>query len=230
MNGSLHAEELHAVRADVAAAARRLAEAGLLIGTAGNVSARSGELVAVTATGVTLADCRPGHVTVVTAAGEVVAGDLLPTSELDLHLGVHAATDAIAVVHTHAPCSTAVACVLDELPVLHYQQLLLGGAVRVAPYATFGTPELAAGVREALADRQAALMANHGSVAIGHGLEQAVEHALLLEWLAGLHLRASALGTPRVLTDAQQAEVVGQALRRRYGTPQSLSPEVSDAH
>ena len=90
---------------------------------------------------------------------------LAPTSELDLHLGVYADTGAAAVVHTHAPFSTAVACVLDELPVIHYQQLLLGGAVRVAPYATFGTPELAAHVRDALADRQAALMANHGSVA-----------------------------------------------------------------
>ena len=99
-------------------------------------------------------------------------------------------------MHTHAPYSTAVACVLDELPVLHYQQLLLGGAIRVAPYATFGTPELAAAVREALDGRQAALMANHGSVAIGGSLDAAVENALLLEWLAALHHRASALGHP----------------------------------
>ena len=98
----------------------------------------------------------------------------MPTSELSLHLGVYADTDTAAVVHTHAPWSTAVACVLDELPVLHYQQLLLGGAVRVAPYATFGTPELAAIVREALAGRQAALMANHGSVAVGASLDAAV--------------------------------------------------------
>lgn len=225
-------------RTAVAAAARRLAAAGLLIGTAGNVSARCGELVAVTATGVRLSDCGPAEVTVVTAEGEVVDGDLRPTSELDLHRAVYDATGAGAVVHTHAPCSTALACVLDELPVLHYQQLLLGGAIRVAPYATFGTPELAARVRDALADRQAALMANHGSVAIGAGLEQAVEHALLLEWLAELHHRASALGSPRALTEQQQAEVVEQALRRSYGTPQrNTQPgaqpdlqEVSDVH
>ena len=122
------------------------------------------------------------------------------------------------MVHTHAPYSTAVACVLDELPVLHYQQLLLGGAVRVAPYATFGTPELAAAVREALAGRQAALMANHGSVAVGGSLDAAVENALLLEWLAALHHRASALGTPRVLTAEEQDEVVRAALSRGYGT------------
>jgi L-fuculose-phosphate aldolase len=209
----------------VAEAARRLAAEGLLIGTAGNVSLRDGDRVAVTGTGVVLRDCTPDQVSVVSPSGELVEGTLLPTSELDLHLDVYAATDTIAVVHTHAPYSTAIACVLDELPVLHYQQLLLGGAIRVAPYATFGTPELAAHVRTALADRQAALMANHGSVAIGGSLAKAIENALLLEWLATLHHRANALGTPRVLTDAEQADVITQALKRSYGTTAEINQE-----
>lgn len=213
------------LRDDVAAAARRLATEGLLVGTAGNVSARDGDRMAVTATGVVLGDCTADQVSVVTPTGELVEGTLLPTSELDLHLDVYAATDAAAVVHTHAPYSTAVACVLDELPVLHYQQLLLGGAIRVAPYATFGTPELATAVREALDGRQAALMANHGSVAVGGSLDKAVENALLLEWLAALHHRASALGTPRVLTDEQQTDVITQALRRNYGTTAPINQE-----
>lgn len=208
------------LRASVAEASRRLAAEGLLVGTAGNVSARSEGLVAVTASGVVLAGCASEDVTVVTTSGEVVDGPLAPTSELDLHLGVYADTGAAAVVHTHAPFSTAVACVLDGLPVVHYQQLLLGGVIRVAPYATFGTPELAAHVRDALEGRQAALMANHGSVAIGGSLDQAVENALLLEWLAQLHHRASALGTPRPLTDEQQVAVIEAAIRRTYGTPQ----------
>jgi L-fuculose-phosphate aldolase len=205
------------LREDVAAAARRLAHEGLLIGTAGNVSAREGDMIGVTASGVTLVGCRAEDVTVVTSAGIAVEGELRPTSELALHLGVYADTPAGAVVHSHAPFSTAVACVLDELPVLHYQQLLLGGSIRVAPYATFGTPELAASVREALEGRQAALMGNHGSVAIGASLEAAVENALLLEWLAALHHRASALGTPRALTVAQQEDVVRAARSRGYG-------------
>lgn len=212
-----------ALREQVAAASRRLAEAGLLVGTAGNVSARAGDRVAVTATGVVLGDCGPGDVTVVSLSGEVLAGELAPTSEIDLHLGLYAAGGdggTAAVVHTHAPYSTAVACVLDELPVLHYQQLALGGAVRVAPYATFGSPELAAHVSAALEGRQAALMANHGSVAVGSNLDQAVEHALLLEWLATLHHRASALGTPRVLTDDEQLAVITAAIARSYGTKQ----------
>jgi L-fuculose-phosphate aldolase len=211
-------------RDEVAGAARRLADAGLLIGTAGNVSMRTGELVAVTASGVALGSCTHAQVTLVTMDGEVVDGPLAPTSELDLHLGVYADTDAAAIVHTHAPYSTAVACVLDELPVIHYQQLLLGGAIRVAPYATFGTPELAAAVRAALTGRQAALMGSHGSVAIGGSLDQAVEHALLLEWLAALQHRASALGSPRVLTDEEQEAVVLAALERHYGTPRQESP------
>ena len=216
------------LREDVAAAARRLAHEGLLVGTAGNVSARQGELVAVTASGVALAGCRSEDVTVVSIDGTVVEGELRPTSELSLHLGVYADTDAAAVVHTHAPCSTAVACVLDELPVLHYQQLLLGGAVRVAPYATFGTAELAVAVRDALAGRQAALMGNHGSIAIGPSLHAAVDNALLLEWLAALHLRASNLGTPRALTAEQQEAVVDAALTRGYGTPHPHQPPTEE--
>ena len=141
-----------------------------------------------------------------------------PTSELALHLGVYADTSASAVVHVHAPWSTAVACVLDELPVVHYQQLLLGGTIRVAPFATFGTPALADAVRTALEGRSVALMANHGAVAHGSSLDQALERTLLLEWLCALHHRASALGPVRTLTEEQQHEVVLAALARNYGS------------
>lgn len=214
--------DLGDLRSSVAAASRRLAEAGLLVGTAGNVSVRSGPFVAVTASGVTLATCAADDVTVVDRTGDPVRGSLAPTSELALHLGVYdarPADDVAAVVHTHAPFATALACVLDELPVLHYQQLALGGAIRVAPYATFGTPALADHVLTALEQRSAALMANHGSVTVGSTLEKAVENALLLEWLCQLHHRASALGTPRVLTQDQQLDVIRVAIERDYGTP-----------
>lgn len=214
-------------RQAVAAAACRLAEAGLLIGTAGNVSVRTGgpghELFAVTATGVDLARCTPAEVTVVDRAGAVVEGTLAPTSELALHLGVYDDTPAVAVVHTHAPFATALACVLDSLPVLHYQQLALGGEIRVASYATFGTDELARSVRSALEGRSAALLANHGSVTVGASLDAAVDNALLLEWLCQLHHRASALGTPRALTEEQQADVIRVALERDYGTPRAVA-------
>ena len=203
----------------VAAAARRTAEEGLVVGTGGNLSVRDGDRLLVTATGVDLARCTAADVVAVDLDGSPLdPGAPAPTSELPLHLGVHADTGAAAVVHVHAPWSTAAACVLDELPVVHYQQLLLGGSVRVAPYATFGTPELAAGVRAALAGRSAALMANHGAVVVGASLEQALERALLLEWLCALHHRASALGPVRTLSEAQQHEVVLAALASGYGS------------
>ena len=101
------------MREAVAAAARRLAEEGLLIGTAGNVSVRDGDRIAVTGTGVVLAGCTADDVTVVDLGGRAVEGRLVPTSELDLHLGLYAETEATAVVHTHASWSTAAAWVLD---------------------------------------------------------------------------------------------------------------------
>jgi len=215
-------DERDRVREEVAAAARTLADAGLLIGTAGNVSAvvPGTDLVAVTATGVVLAGCRVQEVTVVAPTGEVVAGELAPTSELDLHRTVLRASGAAAVVHTHAPHATAVGCVVDALPVLHYQQLLLGGEIPVAPYATFGTPELAAHVGRAIEGRSAALMANHGAVCHGSSLAKAVDNALLLEWCCRLFLDASRLGTPRALNQEQQAAVVAAAIERRYGSTQ----------
>jgi L-fuculose-phosphate aldolase len=210
--------ELAHAPAAVAAASRRLAAEGLLIGTAGNVSVRVGDRVAVTATGVVLADCARSDVTVVDLDGSVIDGDLAPTSELGLHLAVYAATGAGAVVHTHAPFATAVACVEDRLPVLHYQQLLLGGELQVAPYATFGTAELAASVVAALDGRSAALMANHGAVTHASSLDGAVDHALLVEWLCALHHRAHQLGTPRVLDAQQQHDVITHAIELAYGS------------
>jgi L-fuculose-phosphate aldolase len=213
------------LRTAVAGAARRLAAEGLLIGTAGNVSLvdPATDQVAVTASGVVLGDCRPDDVTVVDRQGTVVAGELAPTSEIDLHLAVLAASGAGAVVHTHAPHATAVACVRDSLPVLHYQQILLGGEISVAPYATFGTAELAQHVVAALAGRQAVLMANHGAVTVGSTLAEAVDNALLLEWCCRLFQDASALGTPRVLDDTEQAAVIEAALRRGYGSPRAAA-------
>ncbi|WP_189263577.1 class II aldolase/adducin family protein [Streptomyces fuscichromogenes] len=209
-------------RATVADVCRRLGAAGLLIGTAGNVSVRVGDRVAVTATGAVLAQLTAGQVTVVDLDGKVLAGTLQPTSELDLHLGVYRRYGAGAVVHTHAPMATALSCVLDELPCIHYQLLALGGTVRVAPYATFGTPELAESVLAALDGRSAALLANHGSVTVGPTLDKAVENALLLEWACGVYQHAAALGTPRVLDEQQQLAVIEAAIARNYGTTRSL--------
>jgi L-fuculose-phosphate aldolase len=205
-------------REQVAAAARRLAADGLVHGTSGNLSARAGECVAVTPTGAVLAELEPEQVTVVDLDGRVVDGALAPTSEADLHLGVYRRYGAGAVVHTHAPMATALSTVLDELPCVHYEMLLLGGTVRVAPYRTFGTPELAAAVLDALEGRTAALLANHGTVAFGADLDGAVRATELLEWAATVYWRAAQIGTPRVLDEAERQAVVDVATARNYGS------------
>lgn len=211
------ASEIGAARERVAAAARLLAERGLVIGTAGNLSERRGELVAVTPTGAILEALTAEQTVVVDLAGDPVEGELAPTSELGLHLGIYHRYGSGAVVHTHAPMATALACVLDELPVVHYQMLALGGAVRVVPYATFGSAELADATIAALRDRHAALMSNHGAITHGADLDGAVEHSLLLEWACGIYWHAAAIGTPRTLNQEQQASFNDAVARLRYG-------------
>ena len=205
-------------REAVAAAARRLSGERLVLGTSGNVSLRSGDSVAVSPTGAKLAELEAGDVAVVDLDGRQVEGSLAPTSELGLHLGIHAERGDGAVVHTHAPFATALSCVLDELPAIHYEMLRFGGAVRVAPYATFGSRELAENVHAALDGRTAALMANHGSVVAAADMDSAVELTLLLEWACEVYWRASALGSPKTLGDDDLHAVVEQVARLGYGT------------
>jgi L-fuculose-phosphate aldolase len=204
-------------RKAVATAARRLAERGLVLGTAGNVSARAGALVAVTPTGAMLAEVTAEQVVVIDLDGQPVHGDYAPTSELALHLGAYERAQAGAVVHAHSPVGTALACVLDELPLIHYQMLALGGPIRVAPYATFGTAELARLTLDALDGRAAALMANHGMLAIGPNLDAAVDNALLLEWACELYWRAAAVGRPRTLDAGQAQDFLDALSARNYG-------------
>jgi L-fuculose-phosphate aldolase len=203
-------------RRALARACARLASDGLVLGTAGNVSVRVDERVVVTPTGCSFESVSPDEMSVVDLDGEPLDGT--PTSELGLHLGVYHAMDwAGAVVHTHSPMATAVGCVVDELPPIHYAMLALGGSVRVAPYATFGTDELHRLVLDALEGRTAALMANHGAVTHGGDLATAVELSLLLVWACGVYWHAAAIGTPRALGPEDRDAVVAAVLARGYG-------------
>ena len=121
-------------------------------------------------------------------------------------------------MHTHAPMATALACVVDELPLVHYTLLQLGGPIRVAPYRTFGTPELAEVTLDALDGRLAALMANHGAIAWAGDVDGAVENSLLLEWACTVYRHASALGTPHILDDSERQAVIDAAIARGYGS------------
>lgn len=194
-----------------------------MVGTSGNLSARAGALVAITPSGLDYDDLRPDLVCVVGLDGAQVDGPLAPSAELPMHLAAYRHTDAGAVVHTHAPFATAVACVESELPAVHYLSGELGGAVRVAPYATFGTEELGQALAAALAGRTAALLASHGAVTIGDTPARAYERSLILESIAALYVRARALGTPRLIPEEELA-----ALRARlagYGQAAPARPQ-----
>ena len=199
---------------DLVEACHQVAAAGLVVGTAGNVSVRAGDRVSLTAKGVALGEVRTDDIAIADLRGQVLAGS--PTSELELHLAIYRRYDAAAIVHTHAPMATAVACVAAELPVVHYQLLALGGSIQVAPFHPFGTRELADAVADALRDRTGALLANHGAVNYASSLADAVSGAVVLEWACRLYLDASRLGTPRVLDERQQAAVRASAARHGY--------------
>ena len=208
------------------AAGHRLAAGGLVTGTSGNLSMRVGEDVLVTGSGTVLGELTPADLTLVSASGEVLSGNLPPTSELPLHLAVYEAFPSVgAVAHAHSPASVAVGLTHDVLPPVHYLTVRLGGVVRVADYATFGSSELARSVVEALADRSAALMRNHGSVATGGTVEQACERLELVEWLSDVYARAVALGTPRLLDEDELAAADATFTRLNYGQ-RSYTPVV----
>ncbi|MGQ4486320.1 class II aldolase/adducin family protein [Streptomyces sp. SAS_281] len=207
----------------VVAAARRTAAEGLVVGTSGNVSLRVGDTVLVTPSGVPYDRLGPEDLTGVDPEGNQTFGTLAPTSELPLHLAVYRNTDARAVVHTHAVHATAVSTLVTEVPPVHYAAAMLGGTVRVAPYARYGTPELAAHMLTALRDRTGCLLANHGTVTYGATLDEAYDRTAQLEWLCHVWLTASAVPgrTPALLSEDRLGEVV-EALKgygqRRGGT------------
>ena len=191
---------------DLAEAGR--AVAGLVVGAAGNLSVRDGDTMLITPRGTHL-ERVTRYVRVRLSDGAVVDG-AGPSSETPLHRAVYAASDAKAIVHTHSRFATVMSTLVDELPPVHYATTAFGGCVRVAPYATFGSDELAANVATALVGRRATLLANHGAVTIGNDLDQAVDLALQLEWLAEVAYYATLAGRPSQLQDEQLDAVVDQ--------------------
>ena len=186
-------------------------------GTGGNLSLRVDDRVLLTPSGCRLADVTPDQLVVVDLDGTVVEDTVFrPTSELRIHLDVYRHTGATSVAHAHPIASIAVANIVDELPVIHYTAALIGGAIRVAPYAVFGSAALGDGVAAALADRTAALMRNHGSVAYGDDPDMACDRVELVDWLADVYLRSAAVASPATLTHDDIVEVVVTAAERQY--------------
>jgi L-fuculose-phosphate aldolase len=199
---------------------RRMTGDRLVVGTSGNLSIRVGDLVAVTPTGHAYETLTPELVCVHRLDGTAVEAELAPTSEFPIHQLIYRHTDARAVVHTHSTAATVVSTLVDELPTIHYILAVMGGPIRVAPYASFGSPELAGNVLRALQERSGALLANHGAVTYGPTIESAYDRARYLEWVSEVWLRAHALApafTPRILQEADMAEVYAK-IGGTYGT------------
>ncbi|NBC17011.1 MAG: class II aldolase [Bacteroidetes bacterium] len=195
----------------VARTARRMHEQGLSSGTSGNVSARREDRVWITPSGVPYARLAADRIVPLALDGSVL-GDAsdAPSSEWRLHCGIYRARpDAGAVVHTHSPHATALACLREDLPAFHYMVAVAGGAsIRCAPYATYGTPELAAHAVAALDGRTACLLANHGVVTLGATPDAALALAREVETLARQYLLARQVGAPVILDDDEMNRVL----------------------
>ena len=152
----------------------KMIRSGLTTGSGGNLSILSpaDNLIAISPSGIDYDDVTVADVVVVDRAGKIVDGDCKPSSELGFHLALYAARSEItAVVHTHSVYATTLACLHWELPAVHYLVAFSGDKVPLAPYATFGTDELAKNIIESIGSYNAVLLANHGLVAVASDMK-----------------------------------------------------------
>ncbi len=187
-----------------------MSRSGLSAGRSGNVSVREGDRVLITPTGMAYEDLVPSDIVSMALDGSVPEGSRKPSSEWHFHAAVYAARpDVNAIVHTHSNAATALACLEEGIPAFHYMVAAAGGAdIRCAPYATFGTEELASLAVEALHDRAACLLAHHGVIACGETLSKAYDLAVEVETLADQYGRARQLGTVPLLSDEEMNRVL----------------------
>ncbi|MEP7183151.1 MAG: class II aldolase/adducin family protein [Betaproteobacteria bacterium] len=222
---SIESSSERALRDAIVATARRMNALGINRGKSGNVSARlrgggfDGYLV--TPTGVPYDETAPEDVVAMPLEGDETAapGALLPSSEWRFHRDVYATRpDVDAVVHTHSPFATTLACVDRGIPPFHYMVAVAGGAdIRCAPYATFGTQALSDHALAALVGRRACLLSHHGMIAVGATLNAALALAVEVETLAEIYWRVLQIGEPTLLSTAEMDRVLDRF--RTYGQP-----------
>ena len=212
------------LRAKIVATGRATNAAGINRGASGNVSARLGAGASdgflVTPSGMPYDVMTPRDVVAMSQEG-AARGVRAPSSEWRFHAELYRTRgDLNAIVHVHAPFATTLACLDRGIPAFHYMVAKAGGCdIRCAPYATFGSSELAALVVDAMRDRCACLMANHGMIAASADLPSALALAIEVEGLAEVYWRALQLGEPAVLSNAEMDIVIAKF--RTYGQPRS---------
>lgn len=199
------------LRAEVITTALAMNAAGINRGKSGNVSVRHADGFLVTPSGLPYDQITPADIVHVSLVG-AVTGSRRPSSEWRFHRDIYRVrSDAHAIVHTHAPFATTLACLDRGIPPFHYMLAVAGGPnVRCAPYATFGTQELSDHAVTALADRKACLLAHHGMIALGETLGSALALAVEVETLAEMYWRALQIGEPPLLDDAEMTRVLAK--------------------
>lgn len=187
---------------------RRLSELDLNRGTSGNTSVRAGEGLLITPSGV-MVDAMTPHDMVWMDFDGKPQGERQPSSEWRFHRDIlQARADVGAAIHTHSMFATTLACLRRDIPPFHYMIALVGGAnIRCAPYALFGSQALSDGALQALHERKACLLANHGMIALGRDLDQALDVTEAVETLCEQYWRALQIGEPYLLTEQEMAEV-----------------------
>jgi L-fuculose-phosphate aldolase len=199
-----------ALRKEIIATALEMSRSGLSPGRSGNVSCRFKDGMLITPSGRRYDETASDDIVFVAGDGSVSKRQMKPSSEWHFHLAVyHERPDAEAVVHAHSTHATVLACAHKPIPAFHYMVGVAGGDdIPCAPYATFGSEELARHVATALKDRDACLLANHGQIALGPTLANALELAFEVESLAEQYYKVLALGAVHLLDDAEMKRVV----------------------
>ena len=200
---------MNPLMADVLECARAMNACGINRGTAGNVSVRIEGGFIVTPTGMDYAHATAEDMVFVAMDGSW-EGARKPSSEWSFHRDIYAhRPEAGAIVHTHAPFATSLACLGLEIPAFHYMIARFGGdTIRCADYATFGTQALSDAMLKALEGRSACLMAQHGMTVFGRDLDQALAHAVELEALCEQYWRVLQIGQPRLLPPSEMVTVL----------------------
>ncbi|MCX8044542.1 MAG: class II aldolase/adducin family protein [Desulfobacterota bacterium] len=206
-------------RQTIVAYGRRMLSVGLTVGTGGNLSIRcSDKLIAISPSGVPYETMRPSDVPVVDISGHAVLGKKKPSSELPMHLAVYQhRQDINALVHTHSRYATALSCARMDLPPIHYTIGFAGSSVRCAPYALYGTAELAEHAVTFMGNGKAVLLANHGVLAGGATLGEAFMIAQVVEYCAELFCLSRVIGTPHCLSAKEMQRVIRNLTE--YGQP-----------
>jgi L-fuculose-phosphate aldolase len=197
------------LRRAVVETAQEMSRRGLSPHKSGNVSVRDGQSIYITPSGLSYETMQPADIVEVAIDGSAARGQRKPSSETPMHLEIYLAHPAAgAIVHCHSMAATTLSCLRKPIPAFHYMVAITGGGeIACAAYATFGTDELAKNAVAALETSSACLLANHGQIAFGATLEEALATADQVELLARMYLDCLSAGEPHVL-DAREMQRV----------------------